>query len=508
MPTALPQSRNPIRSVVIVGGGTAGWMAASVLSKAFGRSLAITLVESEEIGIVGVGEATIPQIRHINNFLDIDENDFLKATQGTFKLGIEFNGWGRPGDRYMHAFGDIGMPLGLAPFHHYWLRARAAGKGGSLWDYSINYQIAMRDRFAMMERVGSSRLTGTRHAFHFDASLYARFLRGRAGSAGVVRIEGKIVGVDLRGEDGFIEALTIEGDRRVGGDLFIDCSGFRGLLIEGALKAGYEDWTKWLPCDRAVAAPCAHGGKLRPYTQASARAAGWQWRIPLQHRVGNGHVYASSFISDDEAMAVLKANLEGALLAEPRLLRFTTGMRKRQWVKNCVSLGLASGFLEPLESTSIHLIQAGVSRLVSMFPDRHFDAALIDEFNRQSRFEFERIRDFIILHYHANEREDGVFWRNCREMAVPDALKAKIDLFKLTGRLYREHEELFTEQGWLQVLLGQHVTPARYHPLADEIGDAALQEFLGNIRTLIDRAASAAPLHADHVRRHCAAVPA
>lgn len=505
-----PLSRDPIRSVVIVGGGTAGWMTAAVLAKAFGRALKITLIESEEIGIVGVGEATIPQIRHINNFLEIDENAFLKATNGTFKLGIEFNDWGRLGDRYLHAVGDIGTTLGLTPFHHFWLRARANGAGGALWDYSVNYQIAIRDRFAILERLGSSRLTGTRHAFHFDASLYARFLRARAEGAGVRRIEGKIVDVRLGSEDGFIEGVTLESaasetDRRVDGDFFLDCSGFRGLLIEGALQSGYEDWTHWLPCDRAVAAPCAHGGKLRPYTQASARKSGWQWRIPLQHRVGNGHVYCSRFISDDEAAAVLKAHLEGALLAEPRLLRFVTGMRKRQWVKNCVSLGLASGFLEPLESTSIHLIQSGVSRLVSMFPDRRFDPALIAEFNRQSRFEFERIRDFIILHYHANERTDSPFWIERREAPIPEALQAKLDLFRATGRIYREHEELFTETGWLQVMIGQSVTPARYHPLADQLADAQLSEFLSNIRTLIDRAAAAAPAHGDYIRAHCAA---
>jgi tryptophan halogenase len=499
------ESANAIRSVVIVGGGAAGWMAAAVLAKAFGRALAITLIESEEIGIVGVGEATIPQINLLNAFLGIDEHDFMRATNGTYKLGIEFNGWARAGDSYVHAFGDIGMPLGLVPFHHYWLRAKAAGRGGSLWDYSLNYQIAIRDRFAVMERVGASKLSGTRHAFHFDASLYARYLRGRAEADGVRRIEGKIVDVALRGADGFIEAVTLEGARRIAGDFFIDCSGFRGLLIEGALKAGYEDWTHWLPCDRAVAAPCRHGRAIRPYTQASARAAGWQWRIPLQHRVGNGHVYCSRHLSDDEAAHVLTSNLEGDLLAEPRFLRFTTGRRRRQWVKNVVSLGLASGFLEPLESTSIHLIQSGVSRLVSMFPHRRFDPALIDEFNRQSAFEFERIRDFIILHYHANEREESPFWRERRAMAVPDALKAKLGLFRTTGRIYREHEELFAEVGWLQVMIGQRIAPAAYHPLADQLSESQLDQFLADIKTLIERAAATATPHTDYIARHCAA---
>ena len=494
-------ARDPVRSVVIVGGGTAGWMAASVLAKAFGAALQITLIESEEIGIVGVGEATIPQIRHINNFLEIDENAFLKATQGTFKLGIQFNDWGRLGDSYMHAFGDIGMALGLTPFHHYWLRARANGAGGDLRDYSVNYQIAIRDRFAIMERIGSSRLTGTRHAFHFDASLYARFLRGRAEAAGVRRVEGKIVDVRRRGSDGFIEGVTLDGGVRIDGDFFIDCSGFRGLLIEGALAAGYEDWTHWLPCDRAVAAPCAHGDKLRPYTQASARKSGWQWRIPLQHRVGNGHVYSSAHLSEDEATAILLANLEGEALADPRTLRFTTGMRKAMWVKNCVALGLASGFMEPLESTSIHLIQSGLSRLVSMFPDRTFDPALIAEYNRQSGFEFERIRDFLVLHYHANEREDSAFWRDCREMPIPDALAAKIALFRASGRIYREHEELFTETGWLQVLIGQRVTPQAYHPVADGLAAQDLKAFLSDIRTLIAREAARMPSHSDFIAR-------
>ncbi len=498
-------NEHAIRKIVIVGGGTAGWMAAAVLSKAFAPRISITVVESDEIGIVGVGEATIPQIRHINNFLGIDEDDFLKATQGTFKLGIEFNGWTRPGERYIHAFGDIGMLIGLTPFHHYWLRARAGGSLDSLWAFSINAATAGENRFDRLERVGSSRLSGVRHAFHFDASLYARYLRRQAEARGVTRIEGKIVEVAANGESGHIQSVKLERGGVEQGDLFIDCSGFRGLLIEQSLKAGYEDWTHWLPCDRAVAVPCRQGAALRPYTQATAQKAGWQWRIPLQHRVGNGHVYSSAHVDDDVARAILLANLEGEALAEPRFLRFTTGMRRRHWVKNCVAVGLASGFMEPLESTSIHLIQSSLARLVSMFPDKRFDPKLTDEFNRQTRFDFERIRDFLILHYHANEREDSDFWKQCRTMSVPDGLQSKIDLFRSSGRIYREHEELFTEAAWLQVLLGQGVAPERYHPMADILEEGKLRQFLSDIKILINRTVDSMPAHAAFIERHCAA---
>jgi len=498
-------SSDAVRNVVIVGGGTAGWMAAAVLARAYDRRLDITLIESEEIGIVGVGEATIPMIRLINEFLKIDENDFLRASQGTFKLGIQFNDWGRIGDSYMHAFGDVGMQLGLVPFHHYWLRAAKEGKSQSIWDYSLNYQAAIANRFGPLDRVGETRLGGVKHAYHFDASLYARYLRGYAEAKGVKRVEGKIVDVAQDGDSGFISSVRLESGDRHAGELFIDCSGFRGVLIEGALKAGYDDWTRWLPCDRALAVPCEHGDAIRPYTQSTARKAGWQWRIPLQHRVGNGHVYCSAHMSDDEAAALLLQNLEGRPLADPRLLRFVTGARRKMWSKNCVALGLASGFMEPLESTSIHLIQSGVSRLVSMFPDKGFDAGLIAEYNRQSRFEFERIRDFIILHYHANQREDSEFWRCCAEMSVPDELQAKIDLFRATGRIYREHEELFTELGWQQVFLGQRIMPERYHPLADALSGEQLDQFLADLRAVIARAASGLPRHEDYIARHCAA---
>ena len=480
-------------------------MTAAVLSRAFGQKLSIKLIESDEIGIVGVGEATIPMIRLINDFLRIDENDFLRASQGTFKLGIEFNNWRRVGDSYMHAFGDIGMQLGLTPFLHYWLRARHEGSKDALWDYSLNYQAAIANRFAPLEKVGETPLGGVKHAYHFDASLYARYLRAYAEKIGVQRIEGKIVDVALHPESGFIEGVQLESGDRHAADLFVDCSGFRALLIEGALKTGFIDWTHWLPCDRAVAAPCAHGDAIRPYTQATARDAGWQWRIPLQHRVGNGHVYSSAHVSDDEAARVLTSNLEGALIAEPRIIKFRTGARKNFWVRNCVAIGLSSGFLEPLESTSIHLIQAGVSRLVSMFPDRYFDEALIAEYNRQSHFEMERIRDFIILHYFANERTDTSFWKDCRAMSIPDNLSSKIELFRATGRIYREHEELFTEMGWQQVFLGQGIIPERHHPLADSLSRERLSEFLGGVRKAVSHAAASLPRHEDHIARNCAA---
>ncbi len=522
---------NPIQRVVIVGGGTAGWMTAALLAQAMGPQLDIRLIESDEIGIVGVGEATIPQIRLVNQFLGLDEDDVLRVTQGTFKLGIQFNDWGRIGDSYMHAFGDVGLPLGLLAFQHYWLRdvqgrtsaagagsagaadvhgrtsAAGAGSAGAadLWRYSLNAQAAVANRFARMDRVGSSPLTGIKHAYHLDAGLYGRYLRQHCDPRAVQRTEGKVVDVQLRAEDGFIESVLLESGETIAGDLFIDCSGFRGLLIEGALKTGYENWQHWLPCDRAMVVPSARVEPMRPYTQANARPAGWQWRIPLQHRSGNGHVYCSQFMSDDEAAALLLANLEGEALAEPRPLRFTTGMRRQFWNRNCVALGLSAGFMEPLESTSIHLIQSGLSRLLALFPDRHFDPTLSEEYNRQTRFEYERVRDFLILHYRATERSDTAFWRHCAQIEIPPGLARKLALFRSSGQIFRDGEELFTEVGWLQVMLGQHVEPARHHALADAISPAQLDEFLANIRTLINRAVDSMPAHTRFVAEHCKA---
>ncbi len=492
-----------IRTLAIVGGGTAGWMAAEALARAMGPALDIRLVESEEIGTVGVGEATIPQIRLINQFLGLDEGEFLRRTQGTFKLGIRFHDWHRPGHSYIHAFSDVGLPLGFAPFHHYWLRARHEGWGGELWDYSLNAQAAARDRFEAMDKVGESRLTGIRYAYHFDAGLYAAFLREYAERLGVRRQEGRVVDVRLDGESGQIDRVVLADGGELSADFFIDCSGFRGLLIEGALNTGYEDWSRWLPCDRAVAVPCESAGPVRPYTQAFARPAGWQWRIPLQHRIGNGHVYCGAFMSDDEAAATLLAKLDGKAMAEPRLLRFTTGRRKRFWNRNCVALGLASGFMEPLESTSIHLVQSAISRLIEMFPDRRFDPCLIDEYNRRTVFEYERIRDFLVLHYKANERPDQPFWRHCREMVIPAELQARLRLFATSGRIHREADELFTEVGWLQVMIGQGLTPNGWHPYADLIAPEQLREFLGNLRTLIARAVASMPTHQAAVDGYC-----
>ena len=496
-------NQSPIQRVVIVGGGTAGWMTAALLARALGHRLAIELIESDEIGTVGVGEATIPQIRLVNQFLDLDEAAMLKATQGTFKLGIQFNDWGRLGDSYLHAFGDIGLPLGLVAFQHYWLRARQQADTTDLWRYSLNAQAALANRFAPMEKVGSSPLTGIKHAYHLDAGLYGQYLRRQVDPRVVTRTEGKVVDVRVRAEDGLIESVQLESGQRIAGDLFIDCSGFRGLLIEGALKTGYDDWSRWLPCDRALAVPSARVAPMRPYTQANARPAGWQWRIPLQHRSGNGHVYCSRFMSDDEATALLLANVEGEALAEPRPLRFVTGMRRQLWHRNCVALGLSAGFMEPLESTSIHLIQSGISRLLALFPDRHFDPALSTEYNRQTRFEYERIRDFLILHYRATERSDTAFWRHCAQIELPPELARKLELFRSSGQIFREGEELFSEVGWLQVMLGQHVEPARYHPLADALTQAQLVEFLDNIRTLVGRAVGTLPAHDRFIADHC-----
>ncbi len=494
-----------IKRIVIVGGGTAGWMAAAMLAKALGPRVAIELVESEEIGIVGVGEATIPQIRLVNGFLGLDEDEVLRAAQGTIKLGIQFNDWLRPGHSYLHAFGEIGMALGPLTFQHYWLRHRAAGANPDLWAYSLNAEAARGNRFQRNTGPVRTPPGELRYAYHFDAGLYGRFLRRYAEQRGVLRTEGKVVQVHLRPEDGFIDSVQMENGERIAGDLFLDCSGFRSLLLGSALGVRFEDWSGWLPCNRAVAIACARTAPLLPITQSNARPAGWQWRIPLQHRTGNGHVYCSDFMGEDEATALLLANLDGEAIGSPRALRFTSGMRARLWQRNCVAVGLASGFVEPLESTAIHLIQSTIGRLLSLFPDRHCEVALQEEFNRQARFEFESVRDFLLLHYQSTERRDSPFWRHCAELPATPRLQEKIDIFRASGQIFRVHEELFTEGSWLQVMLGQGIAPRRYHPLADELPEDQLDAFLGNLRTLVERAVAALPDHGEFVARHCRA---
>jgi tryptophan halogenase len=460
-------NEHSIRSVVIVGGGTAGWMAAAC----FGRLLSnghtqVTLVESEEIGTVGVGEATIPPLITFNRMLGINENEFVRATAGTFKLGIEFVNWGAIGERYFHPFGGYGQDLQGVHFHQLYLREKARRALPDIAAWSMSSVAAASGKFGRASEDARSPIRELFYAFHFDASLYARYLRGHAERAGIKRVEGKIGSVNLRASDGYVEAITLDDGRRVEGDLFIDCSGFRGLLIEEALETGFENYAHWLPCDRAVAMPCAlpNPAEPDPFTRSTAREAGWQWRIPLQHRLGNGLVYCSDFLSPEAAEAQLVASLEGEQLGDARHLRFTAGRRRQSWNRNVVALGLAGGFIEPLESTSIHLVQAALQRLIALFPDKRFDPIERDEFNRQMHDLYEDIRDFIILHYKATRRDDTPFWDRVRTMAIPESLQRKIDLFAGKGRLFREGYDLFSNPSWIAVCLGQGIVPQSWEP--------------------------------------------
>ena len=499
-----------IQTIVIVGGGTAGWMTAAALSNHLGRSCTIRLVESDEIGTIGVGEATIPHIVSFNRILGIDEDEFLRATRGTFKLGIEFVNWGALGDRYIHGFGKLGPELDGLPFHHFWLRGvrqglTEPGAAVELGDFSINTVAPRRARFMRPRAdMAGSPLGDITYAYHFDAGLYAQFLRQRAEGAGVVRTEGRIVRVLQREPDGFITGVVLQDGRTVDGDLFIDCSGMQGLLIEQTLATGFDDWSHWLPCDRAVAVPSRAVEPLIPLTRATAHGAGWQWRIPLQHRIGNGHVYASRFTSADDATAVLMKNLDAEPLAEPRHLRFVPGRRRKVWNRNCVAIGLSAGFFEPIESTNIHLIQTGIARLMSLFPRGGFDAADIDEANTQARIEYERARDFIVLHYKATQRHDTPFWNHCRTMEIPATLQHKIDLYRSSGRFFREDNELFGELSWVQVLEGQRLHAQGWHPFADLRPADQVQAFLADTQRVISACVDVMPSHADFIAQHCA----
>jgi tryptophan halogenase len=502
-----------IGKIVIVGGGTAGWMTAAGLCAVLAESrIAIDLVESAEIGTVGVGEATVPHIRNFNAKLGLDEADFMRKTQATYKLGIEFRDWGGPpgekgGQSYIHPFGAFGQPIGGIAFHQHWLRARAlaqkeGGEADSIEAYSLPITAARMSRFAPPSPDPRSLGSTYNYAYQFDAALYALYLRAYAEARGVTRTEGKIADVALNGETGFVEAVTLESGKRIEGDLFIDCSGFRGLLIEGALKTGYDDWTHWLPCDRAAAVPCDSVEAPSPLTRATCDDAGWRWRIPLQHRVGNGYVYCSGHISDDEAARVLLEKLDGKPQQDPRFLRFVTGRRKKQWNKNVVAIGLASGFLEPLESTSIHLIQVAITTLLELFPQRGCAQADQDEYNRVMDLEFERIRDFLVLHYHAVQR-DSTFWREKAAAPIPDSLAYKLELFRERGMVVNYRDGFFKEPSWLAVYLGQGVMPNGYDPMIDAIDPAVSASKLAELKAAVRRAAEAMPGHQAFIERFC-----
>jgi tryptophan 7-halogenase len=489
------------RRIVIVGGGTAGWMTAAAMARFCVPRFEVTLVESDEIATIGVGEATIPSIKMYNDSLGIDEAEFLAATGGTYKLGIAFEGWARPDEGYVHAFGLVGSALGVVPFHHYWLRGLKLGISKPLGHYVLHTLAIAANRFAHLNPPANSPLPPLPYAFHFDASLYAKFLRGFAEKRGVVRQEGRIVAVERNGETGDIAAVVLANGTRLAGDLFVDCSGFRGLLIEQELEAGFEDWTQWLQCDRAIAVPCARVDPLVPLTRSIARKAGWQWRIPLQHRIGNGYVFKSSEISEDEATATLLANLDGEALADPRTVRFVTGRRSKTWVRNVVAIGLSSGFIEPLESTSIHLIQTGITRLIDLLPAGEITDATREDYNQRSAFEMERIRDFIILHYHANGRVGDPFWDGLRDMAIPEPLQHKIDLFRSTARVVPSFDELFDTRAWIHVMIGQGIIPESYHPLADQLPEARLKEFLDGLERAHLQQVAKMPDHAEFVAK-------
>lgn len=495
-----------IKEIVIVGGGTAGWMAASALSILLKNpQIRIRLIESEQIGTVGVGEATIPHIRYFNQLLGLNEPDFLKKTNATFKIGIEFVNWGQIGESYFHSFSPYGVNMDGIHFHHYWLRHAMKEGAPPPDEYNLHCLASKRSLFTHPKpELRGSPLGTIEYAFQFDAGLYAKYMRGVAESRGVQRTEGKVVDVTKRSEDGFIESVTLESGETIKGDLFIDCSGFRGLLIEQALETGYDDWSHYLPCNRAVAQGCELDGPPIPYTRATAHKAGWQWRIPLQNRLGNGHVYCGEYISDDEAYEQLKSGFDGTPMGDPKFLRFTTGVRKKAWNKNVIALGLSAGFLEPLESTSIHLIQTAVARLMTNFPDKHFNQSDIDYYNRKTLLEFEQVRDFLILHYCATQRTDSPFWNYVRTMELPDSLQERIDIYMENGRLYRENNELFSENSWFAVFEGQNLRPKRYHPVIDNMSDEMLDRRMNDVRKTMHKCLEAYEDHQTYLHKLCA----
>lgn len=486
-----------VKKVVIAGGGTAGWIAAAALAKGVGKSVDITLVESDAVPTVGVGEATIPPMITLHNILELEEREFVSAVNGTFKLGISFENWKNVGENYIHSFGAAGQSCWAANFLQFWLAGKQKGMVSEYGDYCAEHLASRMKKFAVLPK------NGVNYAYHLDAGLYAKFLRENCEKLGVTRQEGKIVEVNLNNDNGYIDSLTLESGQKVEGDLFLDCSGFRALLINGALNVGYEDWSHWLPCDSAVAVQTKSSGELLPYTRSIARESGWQWRIPLQNRVGNGLVYCNKYLSDDAAREQLLGNLDAETINEPKLIKFKTGTRRKHWHKNCVAIGLSSGFLEPLESTSIHLIQRSVLKLVQLFPRDGIHQEDISEFNRNLRMEVDRIRDFIILHYKVTEREDSAFWRYCKNMEIPETLTAKIELFRQSGKIFRSESDLFAEESWTQVMLGQGIMPEGYHPIVDQMSDDELKGFLDRQKKSIAQRVDQLPSHEEFINYYC-----
>jgi len=502
-------NNNHLRSIAIIGGGTAGWMAAAALSRVlFPEQVTIILIESEEIGTVGVGEATIPDVANFNRMLGIDEKAFLTATNGTFKLGIEFNDWGKLGDSYFHPFGTHGVDMNGIDFHQYWLHSQNHGDPGPIENYSICSVVAKQAKFAHPEPNPRSPLSQLRYAYHFDASGYAAFLRDFAEKLGVKRIEGKIDDVILDPASGNIQSVKLENGDIHNADFFFDCTGFRALLLEGALNVPYHDWQHWLPCNSAQAVPSERAEPLLPFTKSTAKSAGWQWRIPTQHRTGNGHIYCTDFISDDEASDVLLKGLDTKALADPRIIRFKTGCRDNFWHKNCVGIGLSSGFLEPLESTSIFLIQQGITRFISLYPDGNISDVVRKEYNRLMSREFAQVRDFIILHYHATQRNDSEFWNYCRTMSIPDSLQHKIDLFKAGGRVFRDEDELFSKPSWIAVMLGQNILPKVADPILSAIPVEQIHHSLQSMNVGMNRAVTPLPSHAAFIAQYAKGIHA
>ena len=494
-----------LEHIVIAGGGSAGWMTAAALASSVGGASKITLLESEAIGTVGVGEATIPPIRVFNQRLGIDEKTFIAETQGSFKLGIEFVNWGKLGDRYLHPFGQYGAEFDVVPFYHYWMREFLAGRADAIDHYSMGCVAALDGKFSHPVQDRRQIQSTFDYAYHFDATLYARFLRQYAEKRGVERIEGRADGVTLHEETGHVRSVTLDDGRELAGDFFVDCSGFKGLIIEGALRTGYEDWSHWLPCNRAVAVPCEKTSAMLPYTRSTAQDAGWQWRIPLQHRTGNGYVHCDAFIDEEKAISTLLHNLDGKPLADPRTLRFTTGRRRKFWHRNCVAIGLSAGFMEPLESTSLHLIQFGILRLLALLPDKEMSPLLADEYNRLTVQEYERIRDFLVLHYHATERRDAELWRYCANMEIPDTLQYKIEHFRASGVLVAEDRELFANPSWLAVYLGQGIIPKKAPVMTDLRPNVPASDRLQDVRRAITEASGAMPCHEEFIAAYAPA---